>query len=402
MSRDVGVAAAQLGNALALQSKLPDVGTTIFTVMSTLAAQEGALNLSQGFPDFDGPKALLDRVQYYLTHGHNQYAPMTGVASLRAAIAQKVADLYGLQVDANTEVTVTSGATEALFCAISAVVRPGDEVVLFDPAYDSYAPVVALCGGVTRHVPMTGPNFQIDWDRVADVLTDRTRLIITNSPHNPTGSVWSEADIEALRQLISERPIFVVADEVYEHIHFNGKPHLSLCRYPDLWARSFVVSSFGKTYHTTGWKIGYCVAPAALSAELRKIHQFNTFTSITPVQLALADYLRDYPEHHLGLAEFYAAKRDLFCSLVAPSRFSLQPAQGTYFQLLDYSALSQEHDVELAQRLTREAKLASIPISVFYAPDQSARGVKEQRYLRFCFAKDDDTLARAAEILCAL
>lgn len=395
-----------LDDALSAQSKLPGVGTTIFTVMSALAQHEGALNLSQGFPDFDGPKPLLDAVQYYLTHGHNQYAPMTGVASLREAIAAKVADLYGLNVDPETEVTVTSGATEALFCAISAVVRPGDEVVLFDPAYDSYAPVVALCGGIARHVPMYGPEFGVDWDRVADLLTDRTRLIVTNSPHNPTGSVWAESDIHALRALIAERPIFVVADEVYEHIFFDGKPHLSLCRYPDLWARSFVVSSFGKTYHTTGWKIGYCVAPAALSGELRKIHQFNTFTSITPVQLALADFLAQYPQHHRELADFYAAKRDLFCELLAPSRFSFRPAQGTYFQLLEYSAISEEDDVTLARRLTREAKLASIPISVFYADASAKTGaasrVKDQHYLRFCFAKDDATLARAAEILCAL
>lgn len=402
MESKTGSGAAAVAAGLAAQSKLPEVGTTIFTVMSALAQSEGALNLSQGFPDFDGPPALLERVQHYLTHGHNQYAPMTGVASLREAIAQKVADLYELQADPEGEITVTSGATEALFCAISTVVRPGDEVVVFDPAYDSYAPVVSLCGGVTRHVPLLGPDFRIDWDRVADALTDRTRLIITNSPHNPTGSVWQERDIAALQQVVAEREIFLLADEVYEHICFDGQPHLSLCRYPDLWQRSFVVSSFGKTYHTTGWKIGYCVAPAALSREFRKIHQFNTFTTITPVQLALADFLRDSPEHHLGLADFYQAKRDLFCSLVEPSRFSLTPAAGTYFQLLEYSAVSTEVDVELAQRLTREAKLASIPISVFYAPTEGGSVVYNQRYLRFCFAKDDATLERAAEILCAL
>ena len=273
---------------------------------------------------------------------------------------------------------------------------------MFDPAYDSYAPVVSLCGGVTRHVPLLGPDFRIDWDRVADTLTDRTRLIITNSPHNPTGSVWHEQDIAALRQVVAERQIFLLADEVYEHICFDGAAHLSLCRYPDLWKRSFVVSSFGKTYHTTGWKIGYCVAPAALSSEFRKIHQFNTFTSITPVQLALADFLRDCPEHHLNLADFYQAKRDLFCSLVEPSRFSLTPTAGTYFQLLDYSAVATDVDVELAQRLTREAKLASIPISVFYESAEVGSAVHNQRYLRFCFAKDDATLAQAAEILCAL
>jgi len=401
----------ELAQGLAAQSKLPDVGTTIFTQMSALAAEEGALNLSQGFPDFDGPQALLERVQYYLTHGHNQYAPMTGVATLRQEIAHKVHDLYRLRVDADQEVTVTSGATEALFCAISAVVRLGDEVVLFDPAYDSYAPVIELCGGVARHVPMIGPEFGIDWNRVDEVITDRTRLIITNSPHNPTGSVWGRNDIDALRTLVRNRPIFLVADEVYEHICFDGQPHLSLCRFPDLWQRSFVVSSFGKTYHTTGWKIGYCVAPAALTQEFRKIHQFNTFTTITPVQLALADFLREHPEHHLELADFYQAKRDLFCSLLEHSRFTFTPAAGTYFQLLEYGAVSTEPDVALAQRLTREAKLASIPISVFYASStgstkadatELAQSVRTQRYLRFCFAKDNETLARAAEILCAL
>ena len=282
--------------ALATQSKLPDVGTTIFTVMSALAAQEGALNLSQGFPDFDGPPELLDRVHHYLTNGYNQYAPMQGVPPLRAAIAGKVQDLYGLSVDADAEVTVTSGATEALFCAIAAVVRAGDEVVVFDPAYDSYEPVVTLCGGKTIHVPLSTPDFAVDWDRVADALSDRTRLIITNTPHNPTGAVWSATDMQLLGELVRNKPIYLLADEVYEHICFDGVPHQSLCRYPELYERSFVVSSFGKTYHTTGWKIGYCVAPAQLTAEFRKVHQYNTFTTNTPVQYALADFLTEHPQ----------------------------------------------------------------------------------------------------------
>jgi len=379
-----------------LASKLPGVGTTIFTVMSELAREEGALNLSQGFPDFDGPAELLERVQHYLTHGHNQYAPMMGVPSLRAATAGKVRDLYGCVVDPDTEVTVTSGATEALFCAIAAVVNPGDEVIVFDPAYDSYEPVVTLQGGVTRHVPMHPPGYKVDWDRVADLVTDRTRMIISNTPHNPTGTTWDEDDIEALRSIVAGRDIYLLADEVYEHMVFDGREHVSLCRYPDLFARSFVVSSYGKTYHTTGWKIGYCVAPAPLSAEFRRIHQFVTFTSITPVQLGLADFLSAHPEHHLQLADFYQAKRDLFCDLLADSRFSLTRSAGTYFQLLDYSEYSNEPDTDLAVRLTQEAKVASIPVSVFYEQDP------QHHVLRFCFAKDDDTLRKGAEILCSL
>jgi methionine transaminase len=379
-------------------SKLPGVATTIFTVMSELAREQGALNLSQGFPDFDGPRYLLERVQHYLTHGHNQYAPMAGVPALRQAVAGKVRDLYGCQADPDTEITITSGATEALFCAIAAVVRPGDEVIVFDPAYDSYEPVVTLQGGVTRHVPLHPPQYRPDWDRVADLINDRTRLIITNTPHNPTGAVWNAADIAALRMVLADaqargREVYLVADEVYEHIIFDGLRHESLCRHPDLFARSFVVSSFGKTYHTTGWKIGYCVAPRALSAEFRRIHQYVTFASNTPVQLGLADFLLAHPEHHVHLGAFYQRKRDLFCELVRDSRFGVVPSSGSYFQLLDYSAVSTEGDVELARRLTCEAKLAAIPVSVFYQCDPG------HKMLRFCFAKDDATLRRGAEIL---
>ena len=380
---------------LADQSKLPHVGTTIFTQMSALATQEQALNLSQGFPDFDAPKPLLDGVQQYLNSGFNQYAPMQGVASLREAVAAKVKNLYGADLNVDTEITITSGATEALFCAISAVVRPGDEVILFDPAYDSYEPVVELCGGTAVHIPLQAPDFSVDWDRVADALSDKTRLIITNTPHNPTGALWSEQDIAALGSLISDKPVYLVADEVYEHICFDGVPHQSLCRYPDLFERSFVVSSFGKTYHVTGWKIGYCLAPQSLTAEFRKIHQFNTFTSNTPIQYALADFMRSHPEHHEELADFYQAKRDYLCDLLAKTRFAVSPAQGTYFQLIDYSAVSEETDVDLAMRFTKELKLASIPVSVFYEEP----GPHSRRYLRLCFAKDNDTLAAAASIL---
>jgi methionine aminotransferase len=383
-------------SGLEIASKLPDVGTTIFTVMSELAREEQALNLSQGFPDFDGPERLLERVQFYLTHNRNQYAPMMGVPELRQAVAGKVADLYALQLDSDAEITITSGATEALFCAIAAVVGPGDEVIVFDPAYDSYEPVVRLQGGVTHHVPMHPPAYQVDWDRVADLINDRTRLIITNTPHNPTGSAWNSGDIDALRELVAGRNLYLLADEVYEHMIFDGRQHESLCRYPDLFERSFVVSSFGKTYHTTGWKIGYCCAPTALTEEFRKIHQYVTFTSNTPVQLGLADFLRECPEHHLNLSDFYQRKRDLFCELLKPSRFTVLPSAGTYFQLLDYSAISDEKDTDLAIRWTKEAKVASIPVSPFYEQDPG------HRVLRFCFAKDDDTLRHGAEILCSL
>jgi methionine aminotransferase len=381
---------------IAVKSKLPDVGTTIFTVMSELARAEGALNLSQGFPDFDGPPLLLERVQHYLTHGFNQYAPMMGVPELRGAIAGKVASLYGMTLNPESEITITSGATEALFCAIAAVVSPGDEVIVFDPAYDSYEPVVRLQGGHTRHVPMHPPDYRIDWDRVADLVNPRTRLIITNTPHNPTGAVWDSADIDALAQVTRGHDVFVLADEVYEHIIFDGRAHESLCRYPDLFARSFVVSSFGKTYHTTGWKIGYCCAPEALTTEFRRIHQFVTFTSNTPVQLGLADFLAAAPEHHLQLGAFYETKRDLFCALLGESRFAVVPSAGTYFQLLDYTELFDEADTALALRLTREAKLASIPVSPFYERDPG------HHMLRLCFCKDDATLRRGAEILCGL
>lgn len=381
---------------MSIVSKLPNVGTTIFTVMSRLAAEHDAINLSQGFPDFDGPQPLLERVTHYLTHGHNQYAPMAGVPALREQIARKVADLYGCTADPETEITVTSGATEALFCAITALVRPGDEVIMFDPAYDSYQPAVDLCGGVGRHLPLAAPDFKPDWQQLRDAIGDRTRLIILNTPHNPTGTVWGAADIATLRALIQDRDIYLLADEVYEHIVFDGHRHESLLRYPDLYARSLVVSSFGKTYHTTGWKLGYCIAPPALTTELRRIHQYVTFCSNTPIQLALADYMAEAPEHATSLSDFYQAKRDHFLTLVSESRFGVTPAGGTYFQLLDYSAISDEKDTDLAVRLTREHKLASIPISVFYAEP------RHTQLLRFCFAKDDRTLERAAEILCSL
>ena len=379
-------------------SKLPDVGTTIFTVMSALASEQGALNLSQGFPDFDGPEALLQAVNSHMRSGQNQYPPMAGVAALREAIAAKVSDLYGLACDADTEITVTAGATEALFCAIAAVAHAGDEVIVLDPAYDSYDPVIRLQGAVPVHVPLSAPTYRIDWDRIEAAITANTRLLILNSPHNPTGMVMDENDIAALSALCAKYDIYLIGDEVYEHMVFDRARHLSLCGFAELYARSFVISSFGKTYHVTGWKVGYCVAPPALTTEFRRVHQYVTFTVNTPVQLGIADFLRQHPEHHQQLPAFYQAKRDLFCELLQGSRFTVVPSQGTYFQLLGYDAISAESDASLARRWTCEEGIASIPISVFYQNPEACR----HRALRFCFAKDDDTLAKAADILCRL
>jgi methionine aminotransferase len=376
-----------------LKSKLPEAGTTIFSVMSRMAVQYGAINLAQGFPDFDGPQALRDRVSFHLEHGHNQYAPLAGVPELCEQIAAKIRSLYGLDVDAQRQVTVTPGATEAIYCAVTAVVHPGDEVIVFDPCYDTYEPSVKLNGGIVHHVPARYPDFRIDWNRVSDLINAKTRLIMLNTPHNPSGTIWSPADIDCLRAVVDGTRICLLADEVYEHMVFDGQSHLSLLRHADLAARAFVVSSFGKTYHATGWRIGYCVAPAQLMEEFLRIHQFINFSTNAPMQYALADFLRDSPGHHLSLGAFYQAKRDLFCHLLRSSRFRLVPAQGTYFQLADYSAVSDEADTDFAVRLTREHKVAVIPVSVFYAQPP------EQRVVRFCFAKEDDTLRRAAERL---
>ncbi len=379
-----------------VHSKLPDVGTTIFTVMSQLAAEHGAINLSQGFPDFPAPAALLDRVSHHLRAGHNQYAPMSGLPALRAQIARKTLALYDRAIDPDSEVTVTSGATEALFCAIEAVVQAGDEVLCLDPAYDSYDPAIRLAGGRAVHVPLRQPDFSVDWDRVRAAVTPRTRLLILNSPHNPTGAVLSAADMAALTALVRDSRLLLLGDEVYEHIIFDGRRHESLLRYPELAERSLVVSSFGKTYHVTGWKIGYCVAPAALTREFRRVHQFVQFCAVTPMQWALADFLESDPGHYLDLAAFYQARRDRFCALLAPSRFRFTPSAGTYFQLLDYSAITVEADTAYARRLTIGAGVACIPVSVFSAAPPNTH------LLRFCFAKDPATLERAAEILCGI
>lgn len=378
-----------------LTSKLPGFGTTIFTVMSQLAARHGAINLSQGFPDFEGPQALRDRIHWHMNHGHNQYAPLAGVPELRQAIAEKVRTLYGAIIDPDSEVTVTPGATEAIFCAISATIHSGDEAIVIDPAYDTYDPCIRLNGGVPIHVPMTD-RFAVDWDRVRDAVTDRTRMILFNTPHNPTGSVWADSDIEALRDVIRDRNIHLMSDEVYEHIVFDGRRHESMLRHPDLAAKAFVVSSFGKTYHATGWRVGYCVAPAVKMAEFLRIHQFINFSTNTPMQYGLADFLATCPEHHEQLGAFYQPKRDRFNGHLERSRFTVEPAGGTYFQLADYSAISDLPDTEFARQLTAEHGVAAIPISVFYET------APEQRVVRFCFAKDDATLDAAADILCSL
>ena len=377
-------------------SKFPGVGTTIFTVMSKMAGDYGAINLSQGFPDFDGAPELMERLSWHISHGHNQYAPLAGVPELKQQIARKVHDLYGAEVAPDGEVAVTPGATEALYCAITACVRPGDEVIVFDPAYDTYAPCVSLNGGISRHIPMSYPDFAIDWQRVGETINDRTRLIILNSPHNPSGTVWSDEDIRELRRVIEGKDILLVSDEVYEHITFDGRDHLSLLRYPDLAERAFCISSFGKTLHVTGWRIGYCVAPAELMREFLKIHQFINFSTNTPMQYALADYLGEYFSKCLELSDFYLTKRNLFNKLLRKTRFNFIPSQGTYFQLADFSALSDEPDTRFAEQLTKEHKVAVIPVSVFYQEPP------DQRIVRFCFAKHDETLERAAQRLASI
>lgn len=381
-----------------MQSKLPDVGTTIFTVMSQLAADCGAINLSQGFPSFDPHPELMRLIDHHLRAGANQYAPMPGVPSLRREIAAKVSRLYGRIVDADTEITVCTGATEGLFSTIQAMVRPGDEAIVFDPAYDSYEPAVTLAGGRTCHVPLieVEAEFRIDWQRLRDTISERTRIIILNFPQNPTGAVLTEADLATLAELLRDTPIFLVSDEVYEHIIFDGVAHQSLLRHEELWQRAFVISSFGKTYHATGWKVGYCIAPPMLTAEFRKVHQFTTFAVVTPIQHAIADYMAKTPEHYDTLPAFYEAKRDRFCALVKESRFRFRPAQGTFFQILDYSDITDEPDLDYARRLTREIGVASIPVSVFCEEPPPGRK------LRFCFAKDDVTLEQAASKLCQL
>jgi methionine transaminase len=378
-----------------LRSKLPGVDVTIFTVMSKMSNDHKAINLSQGFPDFDVHPDLLDLVNKYMRSGNNQYAPMQGVRMLRERIAEKTMELYNASYDPESEITVTSGATEALFAAITAVVHNGDEVIVLEPAFDSYVPAIQLNGGIPVYVKFKFPEYRIDWNEVQHAVTSKTRLIILNSPHNPTGAVWSHEDITALKQIVTNTGVLILSDEVYEHIIFDGHRHESISRHPELASRSFVISSFGKTYHTTGWKIGYCLAPGDLSKEFQRVHQFLTFASNTPIQYAYAEFMGNR-EVYLNLSNFYQRKRDRFLTCIKKSRFKPIPCHGTYFQMLDYSEISNESDVKFSKRLVMEHSVASIPPSAFYHQKD------DHHVLRFCFAKKDETLEKAGEKLCRI
>ncbi|TAN07499.1 MAG: pyridoxal phosphate-dependent aminotransferase [Rhodanobacteraceae bacterium] len=379
-----------------IETKLPKVGTTIFTVMSQLAVEHKAVNLGQGFPDFETPANLRDALARAMSDGRNQYAPMSGIPKLREQIALLVERLYARRVSADTEVTVTSGATEAIFAAIACSVHTGDEVIVLDPCYDCYEPAIALAGGKAVHVPLSLPDFAVDWDRVRAAITPRTRLLMVNSPHNPSGAVFAEPDLDALAAIAVQHGLLVLSDEVYEHIVFDGRKHLSVSRRPALAERSFVISSFGKTWHCTGWKVGYCVAPKALTAEFRKVHQYLTFCTFHPAQCAFAEVMEHDPQHARELAGFYQAKCDQFRQLLAGSRFKLPAVHGGYFQLADYSAIRDIDDLNFCEWMVREAGVAAIPVSAFYetAPDS--------HLIRFCFAKSDATLEAAAERLCKI
>ncbi|MBB3008277.1 pyridoxal phosphate-dependent aminotransferase [Cupriavidus alkaliphilus] len=373
-------------------SRLPGVGTTIFTVMSALAAEKNAVNLGQGFPDFDCDPSIVDAVAGAMRAGHNQYPPMAGVPRLRQAIAAKIASLYGHQYSWDTEITVTAGATQGILTAILCAVHPGDEVIVLEPCYDSYLPAIELAGATAVPVALEAPAFRVPFDKLAAAITPRTRMILVNTPHNPTGTIWRAGDMDQLAQILAGTDILLLSDEVYEHMVYDGQQHESVSRHPELARRSFVISSFGKTYHVTGWKVGYVAAPAALMAEFRKVHQFNVFTVNTPVQHGLADYMAD-PAPYLQLSAFYQAKRDLFRAGLAGSRFKLLPSDGTYFQCVDYSAISDLSEADFAMWLTREIGVAAIPVSAFYSQP------RESGVVRFCFAKKEETLALALERL---
>ena len=383
----------EMSEAQTLRSKLPSGGVSIFAVMTRLANEVGAINLSQGFPDFETSPELIDTVARHMRDGHNQYAPMPGVLALREALAQKIEALYGRRYDPVTEITVTTGATEGIFAALTAFVHPGDEVLLFQPAYDSYTPSVTLSGGRPVYVTLRYPDYRIDWDEVRRAISPRTRVIVMNSPHNPTGMIWTPDDVRELGRVLSGTDAIVIADEVYEHILFDGGRHESLARYPEIAERAVVISSFGKTYHTTGWKVGYCAAPPALTTEIQRIHQWITFAVNGAVQMAYADFVRRDPRC-ADVTAFYQGRRDKFLSLVRESRFRPLACRGTFFQMMDYSAITDEHDTDFALRVTREHGVAAIPISPFLNDSTAAGPV-----LRFCFAKRDSTLERAAERL---
>jgi len=378
-----------------VQTKLPSVGTTIFTVMSALATETGAVNLGQGFPDFECDPKLVQSVTDAMTRGLNQYPPMTGVPSLREAIAGKVETMYGRRYDPVSEVTVTAGATQAIITAILAVVRPGDEVIVLEPCYDSYVPNIELAGGTVVRVPLTPGTFRPDFDRIAAAMTPRTRAIIINSPHNPSATVWTREEMLRLQDLLAPTDVLLISDEVYEHMVFDGQPHQGAARFPGLAARAFIVSSFGKTYHVTGWKVGYVAAPASLSAEFRKVHQFNVFTVNTPVQHGLAAYMAD-PKPYLELPAFYQRKRDLFREGLGRTRLRMLPSEGSYFQCVDISAVSDLSESDFCLWLTREIGVAAIPLSAFYGDGF------DQRVVRFCFAKKDETLHKALDRLARL
>lgn len=374
------------------KSKLPNVGTSIFTVMSALANEHNALNLSQGFPNFKSDQTLIDLVTNAMNSGYNQYAPMAGNLELRVAITNKFEKLYNTTYHPDYEITVTAGATQAIFTIISTFVKPNDEVIIFNPAYDCYGPAIELHGGKTISVQLEAPFYKVDWEEVSQKITSKTKMIIINTPHNPSGTIFSKDDMLKLETLLKGTNIILLSDEVYEHIIFDDEKHQSACLFPDLKSRSFIVASFGKTFHNTGWKLGYCCAPKELMDEFKKVHQFNVFCVNHPTQKGLADYLHE-ANHYLELSEFYQRKRDLFLNLIKDSRFKFIPAQGTYFQGLDYSNIAMENDVDFAKHLTIEHKIASIPLSIFNT------GNLDKKILRFCFAKTDDTLKAAAEIL---
>jgi methionine transaminase len=377
-------------------SKQPNTGTTIFTVMSKLAADYGALNLSQGFPSFNCSPKLTELVNFYLQKGMNQYAPMAGIQPLREIIAQKNQELYGVSYHPDTEITVVSGATEALYAALTAIVHQGDEVILLEPNYDSYAPVITLNGGTPVYVTLTPENsYQIDWQIVKSKITEGTKAIMLNTPHNPTGTVLSKEDLNQLAEIVRDTNIFLISDEVYEHIIFDGNEHWSLCRHPELRERTFICGSFGKTFHVTGWKVGYCLAPKLLTDEFRKVHQWLTFSVVTPIQYAFADFLKE-PANYLSIPDFYETKRNKFLECIKSSRFTYTPAQGSFFQCVNYQKITEENDYDLAVRLTKEIGVATIPVSVFYHQKN------DYKILRFCFAKDDETLEKAGERLCML
>ncbi len=378
-----------------IESKLPHVGTTIFSIMSGLANEVGAINLSQGFPSFEVSQELIGLYNQAMLDNQNQYAPMPGLPALREELSKKTQRLYSAYYNPDSEITITAGGTQALYTAITALVHKGDEVIIFEPAYDSYKPAIELAGGVVKPYSLTPPDYRINWEEVKSMITDKTRLIMINTPHNPSGTILSKQDLESLAEITKGTNIIVLSDEVYEHIIFDGEEHQSVCRFEDLRNRSLIVYSFGKTFHATGWKTGYCLGPEYLMKEFRKVHQFLVFSVNTPLQVALANYLKN-EEHYLSLPSFYQAKRDYFTSLIEGSKFKFTPCKGSYFQLLDYSDFSDEKDTDLAIRLTKEFGIASIPVSVFYSSDV------DTKMLRFCFAKDNETLERAAEKIHAI